>query len=284
MKNQICTGIGIAAMFCVGTATVASAQMSVIPSAANGFSPFSSRMGVFPNTANGFSPFNAQMSMFPNTANGFSPFNSQMSMFPNTANGFSPFNTQQNGAVQGSGFFGGFNPSYGMTSTGNYGGYYGYGDPAFTVTPNGIVPLGNGYGGGPSDSEILQSTYAQGYQDAMNQAAQSAANNTGADTNPTGMSASPRGGLARVPHGSDGVRMWRVGRGQVALRWQGDSRIASSVTFSVTDRSGRALRSTTVSQLPVEVHFTPPPNAAFYQAVVHYVDGGTNTIMGRLPQ
>ena len=88
----------------------------------------------------------------------------------------------------------------------------------------------------------------------------------------------------RVPHGSDAEKMWRPARGQVSLRWQGDPRIASSVTFSVTDRSGRTLRSTTVDQLPAEVRFTPPSNAAFYQVVVHYIDGKTNIIMGKLPQ
>ena len=56
------------------------------------------------------------------------------------------------------------------------------------------------------------------------------------------------------------------------------------MTFSVTDRFGRALRTTTVDQLPAEAHFSPPANAAFYEAVVHYVDGATNTIMGRLPK
>ncbi len=75
-----------------------------------------------------------------------------------------------------------------------------------------------------------------------------------------------------------------MGRGQVSLRWQGDPKLADSVTFELTDRSGRMLRRSTVSRLPAEVRFTIPANAAFYEADVHYTDGATNTIMSRLPR
>jgi len=237
---------------------------------------------------NGFIPINNQMGVIPNAANGFNPFGGQMGVIPNAATGFNPFNMQMNGVFPTAGSFGGYNPFAALANNGYYGGYYGYGgDPTIAVTPYGPVPVGTGYNGytgtgypPPSDAQILRSAYAQGYQDAVIQDAQSTAYNAA----PAGMTATPRGAYPRVPHGSDGVRMWRAGRGQVALRWQGDPRVASSVTFSVTDRSGRALRSTTVDQLPAEVRFTPPSNAVFYEAVVHYIDGGTNTIMGRLPQ
>jgi len=257
MKNRIISQIGLAALLCVCASTVAGAQTNMVPNAGNGFNPFSPQMGMFPNAANGFNPFSSQMTT----------------------------------SILGSGAFGGFNPFYNLTNAGYYGGYYGYGDPTIAVTPYGIVPIGYGYNGytgmgapGPSDMQILRSAYAQGYQDAVSRDAQNSAINSGETPEPSGMTATPRGAPSRVPHGSDGVRMWRVGRGQVALRWQGDPRVASSVTFSVTDRSGRALRSTTVDQLPAEVRFTPPSNAVYYEAVVHYIDGGKNTIMGRLPQ
>jgi len=171
---------------------------------------------------------------------------------------------------------------------GYYGGGNGYLDPTFTVSPYGnIVPLGYGYNGytgsglhDNTDWEMLRSLYAQGYQDAVAQV-----QTEGPDVgSPTGMVATPRNAARRVPHGSDGVRMWKVGNGQIALRWQGDPRVASSVTFSITDKAGRTLRRTTVSQLPAEVRFTPPPGAVFYQVVVHYVDGANNTIMSRLPR
>jgi len=250
MKNRISTRITIAAVFCLGTATVGGAQG--MPAVTFGQ------------------------------------------------------NAQQNAAAMSAFFNGGVNPLFAnavVANAGYYGGYYGFGDPTLAITPyGGAVPIGYGYNGytgtgyqGPSDWQILQAAYAQGYQAAANAAAAQAAYDAAAQAanpadnmiyppGPVGMTATPRGAVSRVPHGSDGVRMWRVGGKQIALRWQGDSRIASYVTFSVTDRSGRALRSTSVDQLPAEVHFTPPANAAFYQAVVHYVDGATNTIMGRLPQ
>jgi len=167
----------------------------------------------------------------------------------------------------------------------------GYYDPVVAVSPTGIQPLPGGYYGpdgyygpgydSPANWDILRAIYAQGVRDALNAVAPPAETIV---PDPTiGMTARPRGLVSRVPHGSDGVRAWRVGTGQVMLRWQGDPRIASGVTFDITDRSGRVLRGTTVDQLPAEVKFTPPPNAAFYQAIVHYVDGATNTIMGKLP-
>jgi hypothetical protein len=192
-------------------------------------------------------------------------------------------------------FLGNRAPTLGTTFGGYfgvpYGGFYGFADPSLALTPLGMQPVGYGYNGftetgypAPTDWDILRSIYAQGYQDAASQ--QAAADAAAAEAPPpVGMTARPRGAASRVPHGSDGVRAWRVGRGgQVALRWQGDPRIASSVTFELTDRSGRVLRGTTVDQLPAEIHFTPPANAVFYQAVVHYVDGASNIIMGRLPR
>lgn len=170
-------------------------------------------------------------------------------------------------------------------------GYYGFTDPTVTVTPYGVQPLGYGYNGYTGtgaplnpDWEMLRAIYAQGYQDAMNAAAAQQNVNDTVISPPTGMTATPPRAAGRVPHGSDAVRMWRVGRGQVALRWQGDPRIASSVTFQLVDRADRPIRATTVNQLPAEIHFTPPANAVYYQAIVHYVDGATNTIMGRLPK
>jgi len=169
----------------------------------------------------------------------------------------------------------------------------GFYDPVVAVSPTGIQPLPGGYYGSngyygpgydsPGNWDILRALYAQGLRDGMNAAAPPAETIV-PDPDPTmGMTARPRGAISRVPHGSDGVRAWRVGNGQVTLRWQGDPRIASSVTFQITDRSGRVLRGTTLDQLPAEVKFTPPANAAFYQAIVHYVDGANNTIMGKLP-
>ena len=171
-----------------------------------------------------------------------------------------------------------------------YRGYYGgYSGPTIAVTPFGLRNLGYGYDGymgsgvpASPDWDYMRAMYEQGYQDALGAtAAQNA--DQGEVSYPEGMTATPRGVVGRVPHGSDGVRMWRIGKTQVALRWLGDPRIASAITFTLTDKSGRPLRRSTVRELPAEVRFTPPANGVFYEAVVHYVDGATNTIMGRLP-
>jgi len=287
MKNRTCTGFAIAAALCLGTATVAGAQV-VRPGtgAFPGGSIYPPPSGSLGNGYNGNAFGNN--GIMPNSANGFGMQSG--AVIPNSATGFNPFGMQNGSSMAGS-FFNSMNPFGAFYAGGNnynYYGGYGFGDPSFAVTPYGIMPMGYGYNGyqgsgspSPSDWEILRSAYAQGYQDAANQAAAAEENNTA--NNQNGMTATPRNAVARVPHGSDGVRMWRSA-GRVALRWQGDPRLANSVTFSVADRSGRALRSTTVDTLPAEVHFTPPANAAFYQVVVHYVDGATNTIMGKLPQ
>jgi hypothetical protein len=196
--------------------------------------------------------------------------------------------------------FTGFNGGYGF---GNpfpilYGGDN-YTGQSVAVTPFGIREIGYGYNGytgageqpGP-DWQMLRAIYAQAYQDAFNTVTANSANapNNDASVNPsevappTGMTAAPRGFSGRVPHGNDDVRAWRVGGKQIALRWQGDPKIASSVTFELNDSSGKPLRRTTVSQLPAEVRFMPPANAAFYQVKVQYIDGATNTIMSRLPK
>jgi len=171
-----------------------------------------------------------------------------------------------------------------------YGGY-GAQDSTIAVTPYGIQPIGQGYNGYTGmgldynpDWQILNQAYQQGYQAAMNQAMAGSAAEPGEVSYPSGMTATPRGVVGRVPHGSDGVRAWRIGRSQVALRWQGDARIASSVTFELADRSGRTLRRTTLDQLPAEIHFTPPAEAYYYVAKVRYIDGASNTIMSRLPR
>jgi len=211
-------------------------------------------------------------------------FNGQMSMpvISGNGNGFAGFNS-------GFGFGSPFSMIYG-------GGGYGQ---TIAVTPFGIQELGYGYNGytgageqpGP-DWQILRAIYAQAYQDAVNANTANNANAANSDASgdqsavapPTGMTATPRAYSGRVPHGNDDVRAWRVGGKQIALRWQGDPKIASSVTFEINDASGRALRRTTVDQLPAEVRFLPPATAAFYQVKVHYVDGATNTIMSRLPK
>ena len=174
---------------------------------------------------------------------------------------------------------------------GYYGGYYGNSDPTITVTPFGIESLGYGYNGYTGsgqqyspDWEILREVYAQAYQDAQNSAAANAPSEDMQVTYPNGTTTMPRSALAarRVAHGTDTVRMWRVGRGAVALRWQGDPRTVSSVTFALTDKAGNPIRRTTLDQLPAEIHFTPPANAVYYQAKVRYIDGATNIIMGKL--
>ncbi len=289
--------IAAAAALCLGTAALSGAQTNprrnVIPPPGNIPGP-----GFIPGTGfngggffrGGFQTANPQFTAF---GGGFSPFGAQMSAF-NPFSALTSFNSQRaagtaafanRGVNQENGGFAG-------TNGGFHGGYYGFGDPAFAVTPNGLMPVDYGFGGYPgpdgpgrSDWDILRSSYDQGYLDAVNAAAAQANADGSADADSTGMTAAPKGAPTRVPHGSDDVKMWRVGRSsQVALRWQGDPRVASSVTFSVTDRSGRTLRSTTVNRLPAEVRFTPPANAVYYQALVHYVDGKSNTIMGKLPQ
>ena len=171
-----------------------------------------------------------------------------------------------------------------------YGGYYGSSEPSIAVTPFGARPIGYGYNGytgsgaaSDTDWDMLRTLYEQGYQAAIDGSAGNSYADSGEMSYPTGMTATPRGVTGRVPHGSDGVKMWRVGRSSVVLRWMGDSRIASSVTFELTDKAGRTLRRTTLRQLPAEVHFIPPANAYYYLANVRYVDGATNTIMSRLP-
>jgi len=282
MKLQIGIRTGLAALLCLGTATLAGAQTSraFIPNPVTGRQIIPQPSGGFGNGFNSGFGFGMGQSGI-----GFGTGQ----VLPNAANGFNPFAAMMSAGGIGAAFPNGlglFNIGLGSGNGGFYGGYYGFGDPTIAVTPYGPVPIGNGYNGytggsGPSDWDVARAIYAQGYQDAANTAAIIEAEGTPAY--PSGMTATPRGAIARVPHGSDGARVWRVGNGQVAVRWQGDSRIASSVTVSVTDRAGRALRSTTLTQLPAEVHFTPPSNAVFYQVVVHYVDGANNTIMGRLP-
>ena len=207
-------------------------------------------------------------------------------------------------------------PSIGIVQRPYFGGTYSFGDPAFMVTPFGLqaVDLGSfgmsstgfrqfGYdsfamspfedatygtrNNGSSGSgfpatptwEMLQETYAQGYRDAVNTTRQAADRNA----NDAGAIPSPRRYLGPpVPHGADSVRASRLSNGQLTLRWVGDPRVASSISFALTDRSNRTLARTTISRLPAVVHFTPSPGAAFYEVVVHYIDGGTNTIMSRL--
>jgi len=297
MKHRAPITIAAAAALCLGSASLSGAQtnagQNLIPPPGNipgpGFVPGTgfNGGGFFPG---GFQTANQAFGAF---GGGFSPFGAQMSAF-NPFNSLMAFNGQA-GSGAGFSFTRGVNQENGAFAGRNggfYGGYYGFSDPAFTVTPNGLVPMDYGYGGYPgtggpaqSDWDVLRSTYNQGYQDALDAAAAQANGEGNADTNATGMTATPRNTVRAVPHGSDDVKMWRIGRSsQIALRWQGDPRVAASVTFSVTDRSGRTLRSTTVNQLPAEVRFTPPANAVYYQALVHYVDGKTNTIMGKLPQ
>ena len=173
---------------------------------------------------------------------------------------------------------------------GYYGGAYTFGDPTLAFTPYGIQNLGYGYNGyvgagspEPPEWEMLHSIYAEGYQDATNpDASQTVADDSENVAYPSGVALAQRGLVARVPHGSDSVKMWRVAPGRLALRWQGDPRIANSVTFELTDRAGRTLRRATVTRNPAEVRFAPPRNAAFYKATVQYVDGASNTIMSRL--
>jgi hypothetical protein len=303
MKHRLNTRIAIATALCLSAATIAGAQRAPAASAggSGSFIPGTGSIpgaGAFPRVGSipGAGSF-PNIGFIPGT--GFTGTNNVNGFqIPTTIqNGFNPLLSQLNANGMNSGFNNGFNNGFiGFNGFNNgfYGGYSGYpADPTLAFTPYGPMAIGYGYNGytgtgfgAPSDLDVARALYAQGYQDAANTAAQAAYANAYANSMnnaPSGMTANPNPGLARVPHGSDGVKIWRVGNGQIQMRWQGDSRVASSVTFSITDRNGRTIRTTTVNQLPAEVRFTPTDNAAFYEAVVHYVDGANNTIMGRLP-
>jgi len=310
MKLKTLAQLGAAATLCMVTAAASSAQ-SRIPI------NFPTGRGSFPAPINGngvgfittpqMSGFQGFGTQFPTGNVAFpAPFNSN-------GGGVGFILTPQMQGFQGFGpSFGGMNPNLGNAtgftnftgfSGGGFqmplsagqggaiiggptgGGYYGGGgygqDSTLVVSPYGVYPADNG----PSPQDVMRAAYQQGYIEAQREAMaqQMIGPGTTAPSTPVnGMTATPSYVRNRVPHGSDGVRAWRVGN-QVALRWQGDPRIANSVTFSITDRNGRAIRGATVSELPAEARFTPTANAAYYEAVVHYVDGQTNTIMGKLP-
>ncbi|HLJ54993.1 MAG TPA: hypothetical protein VKT77_08120 [Chthonomonadaceae bacterium] len=311
MNLKTLAQLGAAATLCMVTAVASNAQARIpitLPTGNGSFPAPINGSGVGFITTPQMSGFQGFGTQFPTGNVAFpSPFNSN-------GGGLGFVLTPQMQGFQGFGpSFGGINPNLGNATgftnytgynTGGFqmplsasqggaiigggGGYYGGGaygqnDPSLVVSPYGVYPAGNG-NDGPSSQDAMRAAYQQGYIEAQREAMaqQMIGPGTTAPSTAVGMTATPYNLRNRVPHGSDGVRAWRVGN-QVALRWQGDPRIASSVTFSITDRNGRAIRGATVNELPAEARFTPTDNAAYYEAVVHYVDGQTNTIMGKLP-
>lgn len=157
-------------------------------------------------------------------------------------------------------------------------GYSQYTDPPMAITPSGIIPLGygdDGYGN-YGFGYLPYGGYMNGYADALNNMDANGVNpdqNNAPDNGWTGYV------ITRVPHGNDQVGAKRLTNGMVALRWQGNPKNISSITFALTDSKGRVLRSQTITSPPAEVRFNRPANASFYEAFIRYIDGASNTVM-----
>ena len=89
--------------------------------------------------------------------------------------------------------------------------------------------------------------------------------------------------VARVlPRTTDTLEAKRVKGDKFYIGWKGDNNAVNKITFAMLDLNKRAIMTRTVTQPPGECTFPITSRMVYYQVVVEYVNGTTNTVTSPL--
>lgn len=139
----------------------------------------------------------------------------------------------------------------------------GYGVPPIALGPNGVSPF-YGYGDSGYAYDAAGNAYFTGRRSARN-------NSLFASYGPNA-----------IPRASDAIEASRDSHKRLTLSWQGDTRLVSRIRFALLDKGRQPLTQRTITELPAETTFTPSKKAEYYQVVVEYVNGTTNSVVSPL--
>ena len=180
-------------------------------------------------------------------------------------NPYSAFYASPYGYNYGGGYYGGGYNGY-VNGYDGYGGYNGYNGGAYP-----------GYG--PNDMAAYNQYY-YGYapNDINNGPAQVITpDGSGANVRPVRVAA-PR----VLPRTTDTIEARRERGNKFFIGWKGENSTVSKITFAMLDLNKRAIMTRTVTQPPGEYSFPITTRMVYYQVVVEYVNGTTNTVTSPL--
>ncbi len=204
---------------------------------------------------------------------------------PNYANGYGPYSNYYSSS---------YNPYYGNSFYGNpyYGG--GFYDSYYVIGGNNgyASAYGNGsYGSDPYSNANGNNPYGSVQQNAGynfppenyygNNPGYAAPNGapyaTPSNTLPAAPAAAPV--LART---TDTLDARRVKGNKFYIGWKGDNNSVSKITFAMLDLNKRSIMTRVVTQAPGEYTFPVTSRMVYYQVVVEYLNGATNTVTSQL--
>ena len=190
--------------------------------------------------------------------------------------------------------------SNGYNGNAFYGGGYGNGYSGdYSNNPYGN-PSGNPYGGGNSGMNGYGSPTSPfdygyganypGYYDPYGYYQNNAGNGVPADPNLN--PATPNNGAvvrsvapaaARVlPRTTDAIEAKRMANNRFYIGWTGENSAVNKITFAMLDLNKHAIMTRTVLQPPGEYTFPITSRMVYYQVVIEYVNGTTNTVTSSL--
>ena len=153
----------------------------------------------------------------------------------------------------------GYNP-YAAFDVNGYNGYYDY-NGYYNYAPNAAVPAGDNAGYNNTQTP--------------NGAPIPAPNGT-----------VPRRAVTQtarfLPRTTDTIEARRMTGKRFQITWNGENSAVNKITFAMLDANKRAIQTRTVLQPPGECTFPISTRAAYYQVVVEYVNGTTNTVTSPL--
>ncbi len=99
----------------------------------------------------------------------------------------------------------------------------------------------------------------------------------GANYDNSRSNANNRSASGALPRTSDSIDVSREAGGRIVIRWNGEPRAVTRITYGLLDKGRRPLKQY-VANRPMEMRMTKTRYAAFAQVVVQYINGTTNSI------
>jgi hypothetical protein len=163
----------------------------------------------------------------------------------------------------------------------------GYDVPYFQVSPRGIQ---NGYiGPNGSYSQPADPRSAYAYPESSQIGATSSGsliapfsgNGQPADSSQTGAQNSNLTGKA-IPRTSDIFEAKIEKDNNLFIKWTGEPRLVSSITFALLDKDRKPLKQEKITKLPTQARLSITSKTSYYQVYVEYVNGTTTNVISPL--
>jgi hypothetical protein len=82
-----------------------------------------------------------------------------------------------------------------------------------------------------------------------------------------------------IPRTSDMIDARKLSDGRLRVRWNGWNSLVDYGTISLLDKNRNVIKTTQITSPPLQATFTLTPKSAFYQVVVHYLNGTVTSVV-----